>query len=760
EPLSDGVQFRVWAAEDISGANAELLYDNFTDAKVWEPGEADLRNFAGQTILLRLESHPGPARNTTCDSCYWAEPMVVAGDEPEDTEAFAGLDEGLATAKAVLNGARPDGKLAFLLGPGDDPAAAVIVPTERGIIDGTLVFAGGDSTLAFDGFALDIMRQSAVRWPTSIGFAGYEVEMVDGRARHVHHLVQDGLRFDLTATVWAEGPGLRIAFDCPERITDFALGAANQTAPVVYYGHGYRIENPKGFRAGFGGHNLSTSHVGCDFEGGMSLLQATDTPPNYFDVSPPTNQYSLHSHMNGMLTLVPSTKGAMDCAIRYRPLYDKQPASGVEKLAGRMCFDIWGGRYADDADSMAEMIKYGLTDSFITKHVWQRWGYDYRLPDIWPPSEGLGTVEDMQRLGDVCRAAEIPWGLHDNYIDFYPDADDYSYGDICFTESGQPVKAWINEGREAQSYRWRPDRFEPFMKRNLKLIKDGCAPDHFFIDVFTSIGCIDFYDWDGKFHPSTETREKWGETFAWIRDYLGDDSPQTSEAGHDQLTGYLDGADCQHLELVDEPVRHAIALKCDDWERVPWYDAVLHDKFILHGVGYSGRYQNSRSRAHHGITSDDYISAEVLTGHALMVDAGCWGRPAVRKYWLAQDVARQLALKNVEETEYVDGDMHRQRVTWSDGTIVHVNRGDDEWTVDGHVLPKYGYLAQADGLESSIEMTDGTYSEKTIGASGWYCNARTYNPSRRVQIQPRLENVDIAGDTVRWDVVWDAQEPA
>jgi len=787
EPASDGVLFRVWAGEDVTGEDAELLYENFTDAKRWAPGEADLSGYAGNTILLRLESHPGPNRNTTCDSSYWAEPTVVAGPHPERTgpsfdEAVA---DNLAVARRIRSGAlKPDKLYTFVLGKGKDKTVVVFKPGAHGVADGALSLVGPNSAVSFDGFTIDVLGHHAVRSPTPFVFRGYEAKMEGRRAVHVHHLEKDGKAIDLTLTVWAEGDGLRIAFECPAtpqaspRITDFSLGPADQAAPVVYYGHGYRIVNPKPFRAGFGGHNLSTSHVGCDFAGGMSLLQAVDVPPNHFEVTPEAKCYALHTHMNGTLTLLPSESGAFDCAIKYRSLYDKGPAGGVERLAGRFCFDIWGGRYADIAERMAEMIRCGLTDSFLTMHAWQRWGYDYRLPDIWPPNPQFGSVEDMRKVGEICRAHDIPWGLHDNYIDFYPDADGYTYDHVAFTAAGQPIKAWYNEGRDAQSYRWRPDRFMPFLQRNLRWIKEGIAPTHYFIDVFTSAGCFDFYDRQGNFHPSTETQQQWGEAFAWIRDYLGDDAPTTSEAGHDQLIGYLDGADCQHLMLSDERRRHVVYLPCEDWERVPWYDAVNHHRFILHGVGYSGRYEGGRGRHDHGINSDDYISAEILEGHALMVDRGCWGRPAVRKYWLAQDVARNLALKDIRDVTLVGGpdpfgsarpaapgvrggDMHRQAITWSNGTKVYVNRGESDWSVDGHVLPRYGYLVQGKGLMSTIERRDGIFCESSVGPGGWYCNARTFDPERRVQIEPRIESFKpLGGRQFSWDVVWETGEPA
>ena len=163
-----------------------------------------------------------------------------------------------------------------------------------------------------------------------------------GHIKITHHLALGKQEFDLVADLWAEGGALRAKVECPQRITDLALGPADQTAPRVYYGHGYCIENPKAFIQRGGGHNLSTSHVGFEFEKGVSLLAACDNPPDSLEVDPAERLYALHTHDNSLLTFVPGVKGALDCAIRYRPLYDKQPAGGVQRKAGRFVFDIWG----------------------------------------------------------------------------------------------------------------------------------------------------------------------------------------------------------------------------------------------------------------------------------------------------------------------------------------------------------------------------------------------------------------------------------
>ncbi|MEN6575359.1 MAG: hypothetical protein ABFD90_03365 [Phycisphaerales bacterium] len=750
EPPSDGVTFRVWVGK-------QKLYERHTDSKSWLDGTADLSAYRSQTVLLRLESHPGPKRDTTCDSSFWAEPVLVAGQLPEPAPE-AEKRQRRDAARALVKTGEGEGTLLSL----ENDFRVAILPGDAGLFDAAIAIGNKDASVAFDGLRLSLLGYAAGSGLSAVSMEGDANWIDDGNSlRVIQPLQLAGEQFNLTIRIWPEGSGLRIKADCPKRITDFALGPADQKAPRIYYGHGYCIVEPQAFRAGFGGHNLSTSHVGFDFDEGLSLLVACDHPPDFLEVDPESRTYALHTHLDATMTLVPSTAGAFECARKYRPLYDKKASPGFTRKAGRFVFDIWGGRYAEIARTMQEMIDYGLTDSLLTVHVWQRWGYDYRLPDIYPPLPSLGTVEDLQEIAAVCAEHDIPWGLHDNYIDFYPDAQGYSYDSICFTEDGKPIRAWLNEGRDAQSYRWRPDRFLPWLQRNLTLIGPNLKPTHYFIDVFTSIDCFDYYDRSGQYHSMLETRKCWGEAFAWIRDALGGNAPMTSEAGDDQLIGYLDGADCQHLQLSPEDKSFCNRLACQDWERVPWYDAVLHDKFSLHGVGYSGRYQGDRSRQEHGIESDDYISAEILEGHAMMIDAKGFGRGAVRKYWLAQDFVRSIALDEIVSVQFVDGNIHRQIITWKSGATVYVNRGEADWQVAGRILPQYGYYAVNGEIESGVERIGDLVVEQSRRPAQWYFSARGFGPQGQLAIRPQAVSVEHLGNG-RFKLItdWQTQEPA
>jgi len=762
EPPSDGATFRVWVGE-------ERVFERHTTNTIWLPGEADVSRWAGQTIALRLEIHPGPKLDTTCDLGFWGDPILMADAAATVSEADDFDRRATQARSAVTSGHASKGAHVFALADG---MRAAIAPGINGLADAALAFGFARGAVVMRGFDLSLEGERVGVWESSARLERVETVQTDNRLELRHHFRlqrefdRNGQRLPpktspatVTARIWADGPGLRLKFSSDVRITDAAPGPTDELADKVYYGHGYAIVRPEKFQAYGGGHNLSTSHVGCDFANGVSLLQACDTPPDYFLVDPKERIYSLHTHPAETFTFVAGRNGAMDCAIKYRALYDKKAAPAVGKKAGRFVFDLWGGKYRHDAELLQRCFDYGVTNSLVIMHAWQRWGYDYRLPDIFPPHPGLGTTEDLRQLGETCTRADALWGLHDNYIDFYPDAEGFSYEHVTFDGVGQPRKGWLNEGRDAQAWQFRADHVEPFLRRNLKLIVPALKPTASFVDVWTSLNAFDYFDCDGRWHSKMETLRCWGKAFAQIRKATHN-GPTTSEAGSDQLIGWLDGADCQLMQLTPHGGRFSNIVPCADWEQVPWFDLVNHTRFSLHGVGYSNRYQSGRSRDEHGIESDDYLSAEILTGHALMADLAMMPRGAIGKYWLAQPWVERIARDEISSVENPDGDLHRIVVHWASGATAWVNRGTNDWTVAGHVLPHYGYFARAGNVESTIERIEGQVVEQSVAGNIRYVNARAGEPET-LAISPVADRVEsMGGRDFRLVVRWQVAQPA
>lgn len=755
EPPSDGVTFRVrtTALDAPEGTLGEILFERHTDARIWQDAEIDLSRFAGQSIVLQFETHPGPNNNTTCDGAYWASPLIVAGNPDSAADAPKGPPVDLGTVRA-----------------GDADYGVQVTPGVRGLLDARVSLSRGDKALWFNGFHVSVLGE-ALESPSAASRLEKTADESQNGSLQVRHCF-DGPHgtFDLmiaidtrsgtapTIRFWLENtPAPRPWFDL--HIDDFALGPWSAVATRVYAGTGNVLQDPGPFTMGFDGHRLATSFVGFEFADAFPVVLASSLAPERLEVDPAARRYTLHTPLSSTFTLIPAPS-VWAGARHWHDVNGLQASVGVESLAGRFVFDLWGGNYGPSAAELERAFAYGLTDSVVVWHNWQRWGYDYRLPDICPPNPHLGTLEEFQALCDTCKENGVIFAPHDNYIDFYPDAEGFSYDKIGFTQSGEPIWAWLNEGRGAQAFRWSALEYEPFLQRNLKIIRDSIAPTGFFIDVWSSIGPYDSWTRDGSFVGRDVVTAKWGGSFAWIRDYLGG-APQISESGHDQLIGYLDGAQANHLR-VGRPGKDMPWMvwdyPCVDAERVPWFDAAHHDRFVLHGAGYESRYAAGLHPALHGIYSDDYMCTEVLTGHPAMVSRP-FGRDVVRKYWLLHDLMRAIALDRIQDVQFVENDLHRQHVVWEGGAQVWVNRGPGDWAVEGHVLPEYGFYARAGEVEAAIERRDGVIVEWSQGPSGVYANARPV-VGDVLPVSARVTGLTWLGEgRFRADFEWDAEKP-
>ncbi|MDR2862633.1 MAG: hypothetical protein LBV54_01965, partial [Puniceicoccales bacterium] len=403
------------------------------------------------------------------------------------------------------------------------------------------------------------------------------------------------------------------------------------------------------------------------------------------------------------------------------------------------------------ARGLTRAAAYGLNDAIFVKHAWQRWGYDYRLPEIYPPaasefqwmngSQHATDLPGIQAIRKAAADAGILFCPHDNYIDFYPDAEGFSYDNIVFNRHGAPVKHWYNVARRAQSYRWLPHAFHAHLRANVERMRTGFSPDSLFLDVFTAVTPFDYYDRAGNFYPHTRTAKEWGDAFNNARRLLKPTAPMVSEAGLDALVGSLDGAQSDHFPA------QRWDMKFTDAERTPWHDMATHGRFVLFAGGLANRYGALRwdyiTQPGHGYDSDDYLSNTVIGGRNPMSD-GPFSRSAVMTYWLLHDVCASLA-RATFETHAFGSNVHQQHTTFSNGGKVWTNRGKADWeiTVDGRGtpvpggkkvgLPEYGFYAETPESRAGVVYLSGRRAAFSISKGIFFADARpASNPASGV----------------------------
>jgi hypothetical protein len=749
EPRSDGVEFRVQAL-DAAGTSREL-FRRFTDSKTWLPADVDLSAYAGQTVALRLWNGPGPKNDTTCDNGLWGDPRLIVGALPPpvaETDWQSRTAEALRLARTALGGGRR-APLVFLLARGDERYGAAVVLGREGLTDAVFAFSDGANELAFRGFSVAVDDQTLGR-----AHDGQPIPRVDTARDGDAWVVTHRARVPLRATLRADHGTLRVSWDMPNvvrnprgepRFTQLALGAADRPFSRVYLGFGAVFDGPGAFTIPYSGVQLGTRHIGADYPGGLSFVQASDLVPDNAVCAPTKNLFSLETPHDACFLFAPSAHGAFAAARTYREVSGFEKARGVDTLLGRVCFDQWGGDYRVAAKDLGLAAKYGLNHAIFIKHGWQRWGYDYRLPDIYPPEGGLEPFLEMR---NAAKQAGILFAPHDNYIDFYPDATGFTYDAVAFSADGTPHRAWLNRGRDAQSYRWRPDAFMPWLTANMQRMHTGFDPDALFTDVFTSIPPPDYYDRSGAFHTRAETVRGWRAAFDASRRLLGHRAPMISESGHDALIGSIDGVEADHW-------RPDCWLKTyRDADRTPWHDMVTHGKMVLFAGGLGPRYDADPA---HGYGSDDYLSNTVLGGRGPMSD-GPFSRRAVSTYWLLHDVCDALARAELE-THAFGATVRQQHTTFSRGGDVWVNRSSNAWSAAGHALPEYGFFAKTRRAEAGVVTLDGHRAGFAKTDDAFFADARPpADPERGSHIETRALGAERLGPrayrlTVEWTVL-------
>ena len=745
EPPSDGVEFKVLAVEfkntgEAAGA-PKVLFTRFTKSKTWESASVDLSPYAGKRIMLRLWSGPGPAHNTVCDSGHWGNPSIIVGNLPGPASPESrSRQQALAFADSARAGNKTD--WAWQIANEAGTFGLSFVPGKNGLDDAAIAMVSEKRRLVFDGFEVQIDGTALGSIP--MFYSGrWRNTFENSRAVVEATLLCGGGPTRVRAEVWAEEGALRCRFTMPDvkrdkrgnpRFTRLALGSVVEAkAQRVYAGFGNVIENPGKFDLSSNGFQLSTRHVGVDYDNGLSLVQASDVFPDRLHCDPEKGLCSLQVHHDATISLIPSEKGAFAAAKVYREgIAGFQPAPGVAKLRGRMCLDYWGGKYEHGIQAVEQLAKYGVTDCVYVWHNWQRWGYDYRLPEIYP---ARGDHALFLKLAETCKKHGILFCPHDNYIDFYPDAEGYSYDHIIFNEDGTPQRAWYNEGRKAQSYRWRPDSFQPWLERNIALLKRDVKPTAYFIDVFTAIEPMDYYDHTGQFHTKMETIQRWSECWDYVRKEF-DGAPQISEAGSDSQIGHLDAGESDHNAVALEGSKQwSWNVKCADAERTPWHDMASHGSFVLFAGGLASRYVGGLDVKTHGYGTDDYLSLTVLGGRNPMAQ-GDASAETILTDWLLHDICAELGGRKINNHEFGDNNIHRQIVRFGDDAMVWVNRGKEDWKVADAILPQYGFVARAGQIQAEVTRRDGVVCGYAESPGAIFADAR---PPRRSLVEANTD---------------------
>jgi len=588
---------------------------------------------------------------------------------------------------------------------------------DRGLFDGRVVLQRGDAAVTagplsgrrYDGKGLEVV--------------GSRVAQCDGGARIVHRLA-DGSEVAVRVTAGdvavfeVEGGSRLSRLRLPVR-----LGAVRRLA----MDYGWVMKEP----GRFGRDRVMTNFVVAESDTAAVLLGCDWSWR--FEVNPAGSVAVVSAHraadVRFFVAVGPKGRwGELISAYRaaahgdwQKPL-EADERGILEDLARRMVLDDWSRLNFRDVPKLLGMLRFLECERLlVVRHNWQRFGYDVKLPDTWEPNGRFGGLAGMLVLSKYCRDHGLLFGLHENFDDLYPDAPTFAAWRVAYRprewHAGQRrrYRGWFNRHTGVQALRHTPESALRAMRRNLALeekwLDVGCC----FLDVTSYTDPEPVETPDGRFVGVENVLSLERRIYREAARIAG--GAVLGEGCTEKFIGAVHGANCDlwHVDRWSNKARAA------DWEYFPLLDWLAHDRVVLQGAGYPGRFGRRgqvriAAELYEPPFTDNYKSARILFGHPplyFLVHATFSLDPLriARCYWLGVPFAKVVALKRIIGVSLDGGNIHRQVVRYEDGTTVWVNRSDEPWPVGGHLLGRYGYLVKAAHFEQALEMMDGAEFE-------------------------------------------------
>ncbi len=771
--LSDGVTYRVYA-------NGEPVFDEHCISREFHSRQADLSRFAGKDITLRLEVDPGPERSTSDDWSLWRRVEILAGTDEElararrEAEAVAARERAATIARGreladlPLGGltshhndsicpsvaapthlsARAEGDVFVLQCAGEDEVIQYRFDASQGLLAGLTVTIDGeplDPSPFTGGPSVDL---------DDTGFGpqsrGLETELVSAaleglvvRCEYRYVNTETGSSARLSARLWPEGKSLGLEVEGePGRFRGFSARANGGTlVPAAFQAGGQALWHREGVY-------ICTA---------VDLMHSAASGVGIGD-------HTVYSPLTDGTRNAMQDRFYMTVSSRYEevlPNIANAPSPYLDELAHRTVLDGWGGNFADNERWLKDMSRYGVDGFLMIKHVWQRDGYDQTYPNTMPANANMGGDAALRSLSLTAQALGHRFNVHENYYDYYPNAEDFTEADRCLTPQGKPIDGWDNG--KVRAVILKPSKLMDYVFRFTPEIKRRYDCDSAYHDIMPTW----HVDYDAAVPGAGKiayTHEQTRRLCDYDREIFG--GPVVFEAADPLLAGVYDGG-CNHgVDTYRTPAAVAAEL------------LKVHPLMSNHGFGYYERWLpwgygpgwNDYVMTDREL--DKYRAYQTAFGRTGFIGQQLMKNPhaVVREFYLTQALGRAYTGRLLQRLRYeVDGqwvdagtaarlgELTRINAEYEEGQQVYVNLADTPWQIAGHELLRDGTLTLGPRSEAWTAVRDGQICDFSHYDGVTYADARSHYwmvPEPQAPIRPQARFRALEGGRFELTVDW------
>lgn len=336
------------------------------------------------------------------------------------------------------------------------------------------------------------------------------------------------------------------------------------------------------------------------------------------------------------------------------------------------------------ARMIEEIREQGVKKLYLHLDGWAEPGYDNRHPDYLPACEEAGGWEGMKRLADTVHDCGYLFGIHDQYRDYYLEADSF--------DEDEAVR--LTDGTIPQHSRWAggpqsylcATRAPYYVKRNFhEILSHGIELDGAYLDVFT---CNEGDECDNPYHRMTrrECYDYRKQCFDWLLSKgILSSSEEVSDWSMQSLV-FCHYAPYHFMLQAPGTPRNGIA--------VPLFNLVYHDcvvePWMMDILEYTGP-DGEKCR------EDLMLYALLNAGAPYLVREGAYANTdgsfagsgdlgpeeTAERCRIVQELHERLACCPMVRHELMDADGKRQKTVFSDGTEVTIDLENGEYQIRG-----------------------------------------------------------------------------
>ncbi|MHC1748727.1 MAG: DUF5696 domain-containing protein [Cellulosilyticaceae bacterium] len=318
--------------------------------------------------------------------------------------------------------------------------------------------------------------------------------------------------------------------------------------------------------------------------------------------------------------------------------------------------------FKETEEKLKHLKKLGVDHIYLHLDGWGKRGYDNLHPDVFPPCAAAGGFKGLKELDKTCEDLGYLLGIHDQYRDYYKDAETFDLKNVMyrkdcsyFTES-----TWFGGEQAVLCTQLAPG----YVKRNYNTFKaNNIALKGTYLDVFSVIQLDECFH---KEHPMTrkECMEKRIECFEYVR-------AEGLLASSEELCDWA----IPHMDLCHH-APHALDGGFEAGKGsgipVPLTSLVYGDCIVVPWANTKGGW---------GIPEGNsgYLYA-LLTGGVGYLDIDA-NEVQIQKNKIVSNHYQNIAYYERVKHEFVEGNYQKQKMYFSNGTIVTVDFDTDAYCI-------------------------------------------------------------------------------